>query len=73
MEEWKKYGVCSCGYKAIAPFGDLFHIHLDVCPNCGEDKYRWDVVTGKHTWIKNEHRKWFNPTTWGGETIFETK
>jgi ribosomal protein L37E len=35
---WDTYAVCRCGYRTRAPFGSLFHVHTEVCPECGEDK-----------------------------------
>ncbi len=43
---WKVYGVCPCGVYREAPFGSLFHIHLDVCPRCGKGKRStWKLET----------------------------
>ena len=38
-----KRGVCPCGFQAYAPFGSLFHIHREVCPECGTSKREWMV------------------------------
>lgn len=38
---WDTYGVCPCGYRMWAPFGELFHIHRVVCPDCGRPKREW--------------------------------
>lgn len=43
-----KYGVCpGCGYFTNAPLGNLFHIHMEVCPRCGKSKGSWSVVTAR--------------------------
>jgi hypothetical protein len=55
---WLTYGVCPCGYKQYAPFGDTFHIHLEVCPNCGTSKYAWAIKTMRRNMIKLDKR-WF--------------
>lgn len=41
------YGVCECGFYREAPFGDLGHVHLAVCPSCGRDKDTWSRVVGR--------------------------
>lgn len=66
MNEWKVYGVCPCGFKTEAPFSDLFHVHMDVCPECGEDKNNWSVVTGR---MVKEKAYLFKPSTWGKYTF----
>lgn len=51
------YGVCPCGWYKEAPFGDLFHIHRWVCPDCGRPKSEWRRVTGR---VVNEG-SWWSP------------
>jgi hypothetical protein len=62
---WTKYGVCPCGYHREAPFGNLFHIHVEVCPKCGTDKDEWDVKTGKSVATGT----WWKPWTWGDKFV----
>lgn len=45
--KWKTYAVCNCGYRTYAPFGDLFHVHAKVCPDCGESKKKMEVRTSR--------------------------
>lgn len=59
--EWKVYGVCECGFKTIAPFASLFHIHMDVCPDCGNAKDNWILATGRYVKLPS---KLFKPSTW---------
>jgi len=44
---WDTYGKCECGFMKQAPFKSLFHIHLEVCPQCGADKSKWKLVTAR--------------------------
>lgn len=53
--------VCpSCLSRFRAPFGSLFHIHFEVCPNCGTPKSDFDLRTER--WVSKA--KWWNPLTW---------
>ncbi len=47
--EWNRYAICPCGWKHKAPFGDAFHVHIEVCPKCGVHKREWRVKTGRYT------------------------
>lgn len=47
MSAFNTYGVCPCGWYANAPFGNLFHIHREVCPQCGTSKRHWREVVGR--------------------------
>jgi hypothetical protein len=61
MGDWKHYGVCPCGFMREAPFGMLFHIHLEVCPTCGSDKKTWRVKVMR--WVATGQL--LRPSTWG--------
>ena len=51
---WETHAICECGWWTRAPFGKLFHVHHEVCPSCGEDKYScMEVVTRRFA-----HGKW---------------
>lgn len=53
---------CPCGsWSSEAPFGDLFHIHRSVCPQCGAPKSMWKVETVR--WKSTA--VWYKPWTWG--------
>lgn len=61
MIAFKTYGVCACGNRQEAAFGNLWFVSHDVCWDCGrpnsqrtEQVARW-VPTGKL----------FRPSTWG--------
>ena len=58
---WEKYAVCKCGWRERVPFGDLFHLHVEVCPRCGIEKFEMEIETARwvHTVV------WWNPKTWG--------
>jgi len=56
MSAWDNFWVCPCGNTMRAPFGDVFHIHVSVCPRCGGSKYAGEVVTGR--WVRTG---WFKP------------
>lgn len=64
MNTWDVYGLCSCGYHRRAPFGLLFHIHLTVCPNCGESKDKWEIVTAREVTTKLKKEKWWQFQTY---------
>lgn len=58
-KDYKVYGVCpKCGYYVEAPFGKLFHIWADVCPNCGTPKSRWSLQTARLKCLPLK-RKWW--------------
>jgi len=44
-----------------APFGDKFHIHLEVCPRCGTDKKNWALRVMRYV----ATGRLFQPSTWG--------
>jgi hypothetical protein len=46
--DWDVYAQCQCGWRERAPFGNRFHIHKTVCPDCGSDKQHWELVTGRY-------------------------
>lgn len=68
MSGWDKYAICTgCGEKYRAPFGSLFHIHFEVCPNCGTPKEirgqlfsGWPVRTMRYV----SEARLFHPSTW---------
>lgn len=62
--DWNVYGVCPCGYRRLAPFKSLFHIHVVVCPECGRDKSEWRVRVSR--WV--DTGKW-----WRREGYWEDK
>lgn len=66
--KWKLMAVCECGMKAWCPFGDLFHVHCDVCPECGAKKSTFRIKTMR--WVFAS--KWWNPLTWN-DGFWETK
>lgn len=45
--KWLTVAVCKCGEVTEAPFGRLFHIHFEVCPQCGENKSKMELKTGR--------------------------
>ena len=64
---WLKRAVCPCGWNTYAPFGDLFQVPYEVCPECGTSKehkglwYNWRVKTMR--WVSTS--VWWRPSTWG--------
>lgn len=44
---WEIRAICPCGWWTYAPFGSLFHVHLEVCPTCGRKKREWSVRTAR--------------------------
>lgn len=69
---WHKRAVCKCGWHTRAPFGDLFHIHTECCPECGNEKRSstWKVLTMR---CVNDMSRvvWYKPWTWFGSTRWE--
>ena len=61
MSNFETRAFCPCGWNARAPFGDKFHIHKEVCPDCGEEKKRWMVKTVKFVPTAN----FWKYSTWG--------
>ena len=49
MGAWEKFALCECGWYRYCSFGDLFHLHVEVCPRCGADKNdSMKIVTGRN-------------------------
>ncbi len=62
MSQWSRRAVCrKCGFNVEAPFGDKFHVHLEICPRCGTDKYNWRVYTMRIV----HDGQFLKPRTWG--------
>ncbi len=41
--KWTTHAVCPCGWHVEAPFGDVFHVFAEVCPECGTYKRNWTI------------------------------
>lgn len=51
--DWQAHAVCpNCKWHMIAPFGSLFHCHIECCPNCGNPKgiYQRGNLAGNISW-----------------------
>lgn len=81
--DWQTRAVCpSCGWHCYAPFGSIFHTHVECCPSCGEHKtdyasYRlgrivWEVKTMRWV-IDSSNSVWWKPWTWCSQGRWETK
>ena len=58
---WDRYAKCpKCEKRHYAPFGKKFHIHMEVCDECGTDKEEWTLATER--WVSDS--VWWNPLTW---------
>jgi len=80
---WHIRALCPCGWTAKAPFGSVFHIHREVCPQCGTRKEKRSRAGGlKHNvwktvrmrWEPGETRTvgaWWKPWAWERETVKE--
>jgi hypothetical protein len=68
MNKWDIYGKCKCGEVFRLPFGDLFHLHLEICPRCGESKHTFVKTIGRYV----SKAKLFSPSTWF-QVVFEEK
>lgn len=62
--EYDVYAVCKCGWFQVCPFGDLFHLNVEVCPSCGRRKSSMDVVNGR---VQTVNRSWRN--LWVGDAV----
>ena len=58
---WTDKAICECGFVTECPFGDLFHVHITCCPDCGKSKEEFRVAIAR--WKSDS--KWWNPFTWG--------
>jgi Zn ribbon nucleic-acid-binding protein len=60
--EWDSYAICpGCDAKFRAPFGNEFHVHFSVCPECGHVKGGWQIRTMRPV------------SRWGERVQWETK
>lgn len=65
---WEIHGVCQiCGWHQYAPFGDLFHLHVNCCPKCGNPRNGFNIDYNKWTtdtmaWVSSA--VWWKPSTW---------
>lgn len=59
MSNWEQYGVCPCGFKTVAHFGDIFFCP-DICPKCGREKSEFKLKTMRYF----SKAKLHNPLTW---------
>ena len=74
-DKWHARAVCpKCDWSIYAPFGDVFHVHVSCCPECGYEKYdgraclsrlyrniqEWRVRTMR--WVSTA--KLTKPSTW---------
>lgn len=71
MSGWQQVAICLNCHEVVTdhvPFGMLFHVHMEICPNCGHPKDRpgslgrfftgWRVVTARKVsdgWFKGSH------------------
>lgn len=73
MSSWHKRAVCpECGWHCEAPFGSLFHVHVECCPQCGTSKGRnsygpdgWAIETMRWE-VDRSGVVWWKPWTWFG-------
>jgi len=65
---WEIHGVCKmCGWHQYAPFGSVFHLHVNCCPDCGNPRKgfyneydKWTTETMR--WVSEAI--WWKPSTW---------
>jgi hypothetical protein len=81
--DWHPRAICpECGWHAYAPFGSIFHVHVECCPSCGEHKtdcrsFRlgrvvWEVKTMRRV-IDTSGSVWWKPWTWCSQARWETR
>lgn len=58
-EKWEVRAFCECGWWTRAPFGSLFHVHVECCPSCGADKHDMRLKTSR--WDKGASAWEFKP------------
>jgi ribosomal protein S27AE len=55
---WHKRAICpKCGWHCEALFGDLFRVHIECCPRCGQEKESPNRLSGNKFW-KIETMRW---------------
>ena len=57
LSRWDIYAICGCGWHTRVPFGERFHIQVEVCPDCGESKSNFEIKTARLV----KDRGWFKP------------
>ncbi len=57
MSSWDRYAICPCGWYTVAPANDKFHIHKEVCPDCGRNKSEWYTHTARE--VKKPTKHWW--------------
>ena len=67
---WEMRAICKCGWNCHAPFGDRFHIHRECCPECGADKYTWEIQKARNVLV-HDGFSWWKPLTWAGKWKLE--
>lgn len=56
---WQRRAFCNCGYSVRPAFGDKFHIHEPVCPDCGSATSSFAMKTVR--WVKDKYEgRWWN-------------
>ena len=63
--EWETRGLCKCGWSRRAPFGKIFHIHVECCPSCGSAKNEWQTIRMRDE-LHGPEFVWWKLSTWGG-------
>lgn len=63
--KWHNRAICpQCGWHTWCPFGMLFHLHVEVCPECGTKKSNlWTVETMRYRTVWSPV-VWWKPWTW---------
>jgi hypothetical protein len=61
MSDYRTYAKCECGFFTYAPFGEILHTHLEVCPDCGLPAKKMRVVIGMVVPVG----RWYWPPSWG--------
>ncbi len=62
--DWHERALCPCGFHTVAPHGDLFHVHLTCCPECGRSKPAFPKLSNLNGWMVATMRSWIPTWTW---------
>lgn len=77
MSKWTQVAVCLKCREVVSdsvPFGDLFFVHVEVCPHCGHPKvgkriytltyFGFEIALARH--VRNDGASIIKPWTWFG-------
>ena len=71
MSGWDYYALCPSGHVVDrVAFGDMFHVHARLCPECAAPKSAFQMVIGRYVregWFGSRFERSPSPQPEGGE------